>query len=351
MSRATTLTIPLPFRAVRSVMRLGGHLPPGLLGVASRICPVNSDGEHIAPEMLAAGVATRLMPGGDMSGATVERARHNLEVNSAISAERTPPLAVVEDLVIDGPGGDLPATRYRAEVSSTGLVLFFHGGGFSLGSRATHDAYCRRLALDTGVDVLSVEYRLAPEYPFPAAVDDALAAWRFAVSAAPRWGVDTDRLIVAGDSAGGNLAAVLSQLVRGEEVTPRLQLLLYPVTDMTRSGGSREEFATGYFLTAERIEWFTERYVPAGAPRSDPRISPLLAHDLTGLPPAHVVVAGFDPLRDEGIAYADALSGAGVRTSLQRESGMIHGFVNMLGFSPAARQAVSGMHDVVRGVL
>lgn len=308
---------------------------------------MNSDGEHISPEMLLAGVATGVMPGGDMGGSTIERARRTLELNSAVTAEKTPELAVVEDLAFDGPGGVVSATRYRANVTSTGLVLFFHGGGFALGSRASHDAYCRRLALDTGADVLSVEYRLAPEYPFPAGVDDALAAWRFAVQSTSRWGVATDRIIVAGDSAGGNLAAVLSQQVRGEDVTPALQVLLYPVTDMTRTGGSRVEFATGHFLTAERMDWFTETYLPAGIDRTDPRVSPLLAEDLSGLPPAHVVVAGFDPLRDEGIAYADALASAGVPTTLQRESGLIHGFINMAGFSPAARQALSHIHSAV----
>ncbi|MGC4936178.1 alpha/beta hydrolase [Gordonia sp. DT30] len=353
MSRATSLSLPLPLRPIRSVLRLGRLVPPGVATSASRFCPVNSDGEHIAPEMLAAGSATRLLPGGGMGGANAAKARRNLEVNAGISAEKTPPLAVVEDLLIEpgSSGAPVPATRYRAEVTSTGLVVFFHGGGFALGSRATHDAYGRRLALDTGADVLSVEYRLAPEHPFPAALDDAIAAWRFAVAMAPQWGVATDRLVVAGDSAGGNLATVLAHHLRSEAVTPCLQLLIYPVTDMTRTGGSREEFATGHFLTAERIEWFAQCYIPAGVERGDPRISPLFAADLTGMPPAHVVVAGFDPLRDEGIAYNDELGAAGVATTLQRESGLIHGFANMLGFSPTARQAVSRMHEAVRRVL
>ncbi|MGW0037404.1 alpha/beta hydrolase [Gordonia sp. NPDC003376] len=347
MTKATQSTLPLPLRPARAVVRLTGKLPAGLASAVSRWCPVNGDGEHLAPEAWLACVSTALMPGGDMSGATVPKARRNLEVNTALVAEKTPELSVVEDLLIDGPEGPIGATRYRAETTSIGLVLFFHGGGFALGSRASHDSYARRLALDTGVDVLSVEYRLAPEHPFPAGVDDALAAWRFAVGAAPRWGLDPRRIVVAGDSAGGNLAAVVSQQVRGEDITPVLQLLIYPMTDLDRKGGSRDEFATGHFLTAERIDWFTDHYVPADIDHTDPRLSPLFAADLSGLPRAHVVVAGFDPLRDEGLDYAAALERAGVPTTLQREGGLIHGFVNMVATGPTPRRAVSRMHQAV----
>ncbi|MFT4127666.1 MAG: alpha/beta hydrolase [Gordonia sp. (in: high G+C Gram-positive bacteria)] len=352
MSRATTKSLPLPLRPVRGMMRALGRVPAGLPDGVSRFCPVNADGEHIAPEMSLAGHAMAVLPGGEMNLATsVPRARKMLEVNSMMIAEKTPPLAVVEDLVIGSPSGEIPATRYRAEVVTTGLIVYFHGGGFALGSRVSHDAYVARLAIDTGADVLSVDYRLAPEHVFPAAVDDALAAWRFAVAHAPRWGVRTDRLVVAGDSAGANLATVVAQLVRGESVTPALQLLIYPVTDVLASGGSLDEFATGHFLTRERVREFIDAYVPDGVDRADPRISPLRATDLAGQPPAHVVVAGFDPLRDQGIAYADALSAAGVSVTVQREGGLIHGFVNMVGFSPSAGQAVSRMHAVVTKVL
>lgn len=314
----------------------------------SRVCPVNADGEHIAPEILLAAKLTGLLPGGDMGGPSVAKARRLLELNSAVISQAASPLAIEQDFVIDGA---IPATRYRADIDSRGVVLFFHGGGFVLGSRASHDSYCRRLAIDSGADVVSVEYRLAPENPFPAAVDDVLAAWRFIVDAAPRWGVSTDRLVVAGDSAGGNLAAVLAQQVRGDAVTPCLQLLIYPVTDLTRVGGSRSEFATGYFLTQERMVWFTDHYTPDAVARTDPRASPLLQPDVAGVAPAHVIVAGFDPLRDEGIAYADALAAAGVDVDVAREGALIHGFINMAGFSPTAAQAVSRMNAVVSAVL
>ena len=156
---------------------------------------------------------------------------------------------------------------------------------------------------------------------------------------------------MAGDSAGGNLAAVIAQQVRGEQVTPLLQLLLYPKTDSVGEYGSTREFSKGYFLTAERIADFTDIYVPDPAQRADPRVSPLLAQDLSGLPPAHVVVAGFDPLRDEGIAYADALGAAGVPVTLQREGALIHGFANMAAFSSVANQAISRFTAVASDAL
>ena len=351
MSRATNPNLSPPLRPVRSLLRVIGHAPPQLFGAVSRWCPVNADGEHVSVEMLTAAMVTAVLPNADMGGATIGSARAGLERVSALVAEKLPVLAVEEDLEFDGPAGPLPVTRYRAGVDTRGLILFFHGGGFTTGSRASHDALARRLAVDTGADVVSVEYRLAPENPFPAAVDDALAAWRGVVDAAPGWGVPSDRIVVAGDSAGGNLAAVVSQQVRGEEVTPALQLLLYPKVDSVGEYGSIREFGKGYFLTAERIDQFTEVYVPDPAQLADPRVSPLLAEDLSGLPPAHVVVAGFDPLRDEGIAYADALGSAGVPVTLQREGALIHGFANMVGFSPVADQAISRFTSVVSDVL
>jgi len=300
--------------------------------------------------MAAIAWAADHVPGVALVSGTVAQARERMEESAGMIAETFPPLAVVEDFRIND---DLSATRYRAGESSTGIVLYFHGGGFSLGSRASHDAVARRLAIGTGADVVSVEYRLAPEHTFPTASDDALDAWRHVVDAAPHWGVRADKIVVAGDSAGANLAAVLALDVRGEAVQPALQLLIYPVTDCSESVGtaSRREFAEGYYLSIERIDWFTDAYVPNVPDRSHPRASPLLADDLSGLPPAYVLVAGFDPLRDEGIAYADRLRAAGVPVTLDRAGGLIHGFVNMTALSAQARAASDRLSAAVRATL
>ncbi|TYQ13449.1 UNVERIFIED_ORG: acetyl esterase [Gordonia westfalica J30] len=351
MSRDTHLSLSLPARIQRGVLIAAGKIPDAAMAVLGRRAPVNSDGERVAPELAAIGWANQHVPGLNPFAGEVARSRFATDESGASMAENLPPMAVEEDLVIDGPDGPIPATRYRSSTESDGLIVYYHGGGFVTGSRISHDTFVRRLAHGTGLDVLSVEYRLAPEHPFPAGVDDAVAAWHFAVDIAPRWGLDPERIVVAGDSAGGNLATVVARLVRDEPITPVFQLLIYPVTDATADTPSRREFATGFFLTADGIEWFNDRYVPDVAQRKDPRCSPLLADDLSGLPPAHVVVAGFDPLRDEGLAYAKRLEEAGVPVTLRREGSMIHGFINMTLVSSGARAAVDRMCAEVRRAL
>lgn len=322
-------------------MRGAGRIPSVVLQFLGQWSRVNSDGDRLAPEMALTGLIADKVPSFALGGdKPVAQARADVTENAAALAEKLPAMAVEEDLVIDGPGGPIPATRYRARVDSVGVVVFFHGGGFVVGDRVSHDNLVRRLALSTGADILSVDYRLAPEHPFPAAVDDAIVAWRFAVDKAPLWGVPTDHIAVAGDSAGGNLAAVISQQVREDEVTPCLQMLIYPAVDSTTKRGSHREFAEGLYLTDAQIEWFFDTYLPDRAHRADPRASPLLADDLSGVAPAYVIVAGFDPLRDEGIAYADRLKQAGVAVTLDRAGSLIHAFANMTLISPDARAAV-----------
>lgn len=333
-------------------MTVLGKVPSWAYLPLSARMPVNSDGERLSPEIAGVATAAEKFRAFDMYDPNPAVARRKIDVSSAALTPHFPPFAIEEDLVIDGPEGPIPATHYRFDDKPPrGLVVFYHGGGFVIGSRASHDGAVRNLAIDAGVDVLSVDYRLAPENPFPAAVDDAIAAWRFAVQKAPSWGIDASRIGVAGDSAGGNLATVVCQQTRGDEVVPRHQLLIYPATDFGTETASRQEFATGYFLTRAHITWFTEQYLPDESTHSDARVSPLRADDVSGLPPAHVVVAGFDPLRDEGVAYADKLRSAGVPVTFERAGGMIHGFVNMTLVSPTARDIARRMGEAVAAAL
>lgn len=214
------------------------------------------------------------------------------------------------------------------------LLVYFHGGGFMSGSLDSHDSVCRMLADAAGVRVASVGYRLAPEHPYPAAVDDCLAAYLDVLGRAEEFGADPRRIAVGGDSAGGNLAAVVANAMRGSESAPAFQLLIYPVTDLSAERESYELFAKGFFLTRADIRDVTEKYTPDRTDRTDPRVSPLLEADLAGAPPAFVATAVADPLRDEGKLYAERLAAAGVSVTHQRFP-LIHGFVNMSESSAA----------------
>ncbi|KAF0960006.1 alpha/beta hydrolase [Rhodococcus sp. T7] len=321
-------------RAQRFAFTALGRMPRGLLGRLAKV-PVNNEGDRMAPEIAALMRITEMAD--DYSDGTAVNARILEEAQARIFAEDFPPFAIAEELSL--PSG-LRATRYRARATSRGLLVFFHGGGFVLGSRASYDSPARLLASGADVDVLSIEYRRAPEHPFPAATDDALTAWKFAVEHAAEWGHNPRTIIIAGDSAGANLTAVLAQQIRGQDIQPQLQVLIYPVTDLVGDHASRAEFATNPALTEKQIAWFTDQYLPAGVDRADPRISPVRAEHLSGLPPAVVVVAGFDALRDEGIAYAERLRESGVPTQLLREGGLVHGFISWTRVSPASRAAV-----------
>lgn len=278
-----------------------------------------------------------------------QRARVTAESRSA---SRWPtPVGEVRELRIEGAAGPLGARLYRAPVDGPApLLVFFHGGGWVVGDLDTHDEPCRMLCRHGSVHVLSVDYRLAPEHPFPAAVDDAIAATRWAIHHAEALGARPDRVAVGGDSAGGNLAAVTAQELRGAGLA--LQLLIYPGVDLatmaTRSG---ELFAHGFYLDVDARVWCTDRYVPAGVDRADPRLSPLRAADLSGVAPAVVVTAAFDPLRDEGEAYADALRESGVRAVTLRADGLIHGFINLTQVNRRSREAMLVTVGMVRAEL
>jgi acetyl esterase len=265
------------------------------------------------------------------------------------------PMRDVRDLTVSGAEGPLPARHYVPEEPGAGphpLLVFLHGGGFVIGDLETHDATCRLLARHSGAHVLAIDYRLAPEHPFPAPVEDAVAAVRWALANAAALGADPERVAVGGDSAGGNLAAVSClELAREDGPRPAAQLLLYPTVEAGRQGGSLDDFAEGFFLTKAQMEWFAAQYVPAGTDPDDPRLSPLKAPDLSGLPPALVLTAGFDPLRDEGEDYAHALRAAGVPVLLRRFPGLVHGFGNMTSVSRTSREALIEIAGAMRAVL
>ena len=261
------------------------------------------------------------------------------------------PVAKLEDRRIPGPAGEIPIRIYTPE-NARGLLVYFHGGGWVIGSLETHDGPIRSLANAAGCTVISVDYRLAPEHPHPAAVEDCYAATRWAAENARALGADPARLAVGGDSAGGNLAAVTALLAR-ERSGPTLcfQLLVYPVTDHDFDRPSYRENAEGYFLQRQDMQWFWDHYAPSAAERNAYTASPLRARDLTGLPPAHVITAEFDPLRDEGEAYAARLREAGVPVSAVRYDGQIHGFFSMAAVIPRGKEAVLEVGAILRAGL
>ena len=269
----------------------------------------------------------------------------------------TPPeIGAVRNLVANGPGGPIPLRVYRpagvaASVALPGL-MYFHGGGWVIGDLDTHDVLCRQLTAEAGVTVVNVDYRLAPEHKFPAAADDAWAATRWTVAHASEFGVDASRLAVGGDSAGGNLAAVVALQARdaGAPII-KLQVLVYPVTDVAAESRSYQDFSEGYMLTRESMRWFTAHYLAASGQANDWRVSPLRASSHAGLPPALVVTAGFDPLRDEGAAYAAKLQQAGVLVDYVCYGGMIHGFAGMGKLIETGNRAVSHIAATLRQTL
>lgn len=251
------------------------------------------------------------------------------------------PVGETVDRTIDGPGGDLPIRIYRPDGDGPfPVAVFFHGGGFVAGSLESHDQLCRALASTAGVAVVAVDYRLAPEHPFPAAVEDAYAATEWAAENAAEFGGDPDRLAVVGDSSGGNLAAVVTHMAHhrdGPDID--YQVLVYPSVSHDREWPSYEENDGGYFITPEDLAWFEEHYFDHEFDAMNVYASPILAAEFEGLPPATIVTGGFDPLRDEAVAYADRLEDAGVDVTHHHYDDVIHAFLQMalepFGFDPS----------------
>lgn len=265
------------------------------------------------------------------------------------------PLPRVEELML--PGGDglpRPARLYAAAALDANgsrpspVLLYFHGGGFVLGGLDTHDSLCRQLALRSGGTVLALDYRLAPEHPFPAAWDDAWAALRWLGEKGGQWGLDTGRIAVGGDSAGGTLAAATALRARDEHLPLTLQLLITPGTSDRADTGSRRLFAQGFLIDSATVDWFFDHAVPR-AHRHDPRFAPLEAQDLEGVCPALVLLAECDPVVDDGIAYADRLRMAGVAVDLEIYRGVTHDFMKMGRVLPEALQALDAAALALKG--
>jgi acetyl esterase len=281
-------------------------------------------------------------------------ARAAFKLLTQFSDPQSVPIGKTVDIAGSGSEGSVPMRVYTPVAAGSGALpglIFFHGGGFVMGDLDSYDPLCRTLANASGYRLISVDYRLAPEHKFPAAVDDAYAAFTWISSHAGELGIDPNRLAVGGDSAGGNLTAVVCQLARDRNSAPPIgfQLLIYPAIVM---GVPRERTpATGFVEDARNLRWFQEQYLPPECKAADPRISPLMAADFRNLPPAYIVTAGFDLLRQDGIAYSEKLKAAGVAVTHVDYPTMIHGFFLMQNWIPVAPEAISAAAQAVKAAL
>jgi len=333
--------------------RLFAALPPAIQVRLSGEPAIEIEGDTLAPDLQLSLALLKRRGQAEIETASPQETRRLRRQAAVVYAGRPETVGAVRDLTI---AAEVPLRARHYAPPETGaphpLLVYYHGGGFVFGDLDTHDGLCRILCRHAGAHVLAVDYRLAPEDPFPAAVQDARAALRWAFANAEALGADPVRIGVGGDSAGGNLAAVVSQLAaRDGGPAPSLQLLIYPTTDFTRRRPSRELFGEGFFLTSSSMDWFEGHYLGVASEQaSDPRASPLLAEDLSGLAPALIITAAFDPLRDEGEAYAAALHAAGTPVALRRFPGFIHGFVNMGGVSHGCRDGVVEIAGATRAM-
>jgi acetyl esterase len=318
----------------RSLMKLPRPVIKRLAGA-----PDVMNGRTLHPEMQLL-LKLQRIEGPAVETIPISRARRQIVSTSRVVGG-TPPIGAVTDRTIEGPGGPLPLRFYtpRGLKGPAPALVFFHGGAWIYGDLDSHDPLCRFLAEEAQVRVVAVDYRLAPEATFPAAFDDSWAAWKWITEHAQALGIDAGRIAVGGDSAGGNLAATVAQhAVADDGVKPAFQLLMFPVTDFSAVSDSRKTFAEGFFLTRAFLELGEENYLVGDEDRADRRLSPV-RHDPTGVAPAYLVTAGFDPLLDEGKAYADKMSAAGVPVEYVCEDGLIHSFANMVAIGSAAPKA------------
>jgi acetyl esterase len=342
MRELPRLPVPIEHRILKWACGLSPRSSRMLFGK-----PPTIDGQTLSHETHALLTLARWSGSeGFFAGRGVAEARAQSRYEARVAARAKPiRVASVRRLEMPGPNGPIPARLYvpilPTPEAEAPLLVYYHGGGWVIGDLDMYDDLCRLIATASGAMVLSVDYRLAPEHPFPRPLEDAFAAFEWAAANAEELGADPARIGVGGDSAGGNMAAVVSQMaVAGGGARPAMQLLFYPVTDSAEDTRSRLLFSEGFILTKADMDAFEAAYLPPGADASDQRISILKCPDLAGLPPAYVATAGFDPLRDEGEAYALRMRDCGVRVALRRHSGLIHTFVNQTAVSRAALAAV-----------
>ena len=335
---------------VRTLLRGLGAIPRSLQ-VRLAGPPIEVDGNHLDPEVqVTLRFANAL--GGEQEMLPVAESREYLDLEARLFRGRRLPVHGVRGLQVDGAEGPLRARLYEADSEAgAALVVYLHGGGWVEGSLESYDQTCRFLVRESGAHVLSVDYRLAPEHPFPAGPDDAVAAFRWAVENAAGLGADPRRVAVAGDSAGGNHAALVARETAAEDGAPVFQALIYPVCDLSRKRRSYSLFSEGFFLTEQKMDWYRDHYLADPLSAADPRVSPVLAPDLSGLPPAYVAVAGFDPLRDEALEYAERLREAGVEVELRLHRGLVHGFANAVGVGRASPAAMRELAAALRAGL
>ncbi len=344
----------LTFRLQSAALRAALNLPAR---VQRALVPrkVVRDGQVLSPELQLMLALQRLARIPAAETMPLDRARAEIVRQARLVGGRQP-VGALRDLRVAGAEGPIPARLYvpteRTGADPAPTLLFFHGGGWMYGDLASHDAACRFLAESSGVQILAIDYRLSPEHRFPAAVEDCRAAYRWLVDHLDDVNADPDRLAVGGDSAGGNLAAVTAVHAAEHDLPLALQLLIYPGTDFVGRTPSRVTYNHGYFLTEEFMDGAEDCYFAPGADKSDPDASPFRREVFPdGMARAHVVTGGFDPLRDEGEAYAELLEKQGVQVSLTRYPGLIHGFLNVVGAGHDCPDAVRDIAATLRAAL
>jgi acetyl esterase len=336
--------------ALRVGVKVVPWIPPWLKRLLVGGRTVTIDGNTLDPTLQLMLAGQRITRAGGLSADDNPEAARAL-MRSSHSVMGNDIAVPTRDFTIPGPDGALPVRHYRPEVEgSAPLLVFFHGGGFVVGDIESHDGLCRMICRDAAIHVLSVDYRLAPEHKAPAAVEDCVAAYRWALGHAAELGADPSRIGIGGDSAGGNLAAFVALRSRDEDIPqPVVQVLLYPVLDLSEETRSRKLFSDGFFLSKQDRDWFTDLYLGGTEfAAGNARVSPLHADDLSGLAPALVFTAGFDPLRDEGNAYAAALRSAGVAVDHRQFDALTHGFASIAPFGGGSADAIVATISAIR---